>query len=389
MAGRLRRRLTGHGPAIALALVILLSGVSLWQAWNLSDHLRGEAAQASRIYGRVIAALSDTASGAQTEALLDVVREIREEGLPVVVTDSADQPTGPVANIPAGVQGDAALRAFVRELDAMNFPIEVQGLGKVHYGRLPIGDRLRLLGFLQFGLLLSAIAAGVWAYRTAVHRDRDRLWVAMARESAHQLGTPLMSASAWVDRLLERGEHTSEIAGHLLADLDRLHRVAQRFERIGRPASKERVAVGALAERVATYFQARLPRHTHAVRLTVVASSTGPFVLGDVVLLDWALEALVRNAIDALSGRGGTITVEVSGRPDRARVAVRDDGPGIAPEVRGRLFEPGVTTKPGGWGIGLALARRIVEDVHNGRLTAETTGAAGTVFVIALPLADA
>ena len=386
MAGRLRRRFAGHGPAIALALVILLSGVSLWQAWNLSKHLRGEAAQASRIYGRVIAALSDTATGAQAEALLDVVREITEEGLPVVVTDSTDLPTGPVANVPSGME-DAELRAFVRELDAANVPIEVQGL-KLHYGRLPIGDRLRLLGFLQFGLLLSAIAAGVWAYRTAVHRDRDRLWVAMARESAHQLGTPLMSASAWVDRLLERGEHTGEIAGHLLADLDRLHRVAQRFERIGRPVSKERVAVGALAERVATYFQARLPRHAHAVRLTVAASSTGPFVLGDVVLLDWALEALVRNAIDALSGRGGTIRVEVSAAPGRARVAVRDDGPGIAPEVRSRLFEPGVTTKPGGWGIGLALARRIVEDVHDGRLTMETSPN-GTVFVIGLPLADA
>jgi signal transduction histidine kinase len=367
--------------------VILLSGVSLWQAWNLSNHLRGEAAQASRIYGRVIAALSDTAGGAQTEALLDVVREIRESGLPVVVTDTLDRPTGPFANIPANLREEALL-VLVKDLDAENIPIEVHGLGRVHYGSLPIGDRLRRLGFLQIGLLLSAIAAGAWAYRTAVHRDRDRLWVAMARESAHQLGTPLMSASAWVDRLLERGEHTSEIAGHLLADLDRLHRVTQRFERIGRPASKERVAVGALTERVATYFQARLPRKANAVRLTVAAPSTGPFVLGDAVLLDWALEALVRNAIDALSGRGGTITIEVSAAHTRARVAVRDDGPGIAPEVRSRLFEPGVTTKPGGWGIGLPLARRIVEDVHDGRLTVETD-ASGTVFVIALPLADA
>jgi signal transduction histidine kinase len=384
---RLRRRVAGHGPAIALALVVLLSGVSLWQAWNLSRHLRGEAAQASRIYGRVIAALSDTAAGAQAEALLDVVREIRTSGLPVVVTDSAGQPTTAAANVPSNVTGESGLLAFVRDLDAVNPPIRVPGLGIVHYGRLPIGDRLRLLGFVQLALLLSAVAAGVWAYRTAAHRDRDRLWVAMARESAHQLGTPLMSASAWVDRLLARGEHTSEIAGHLLADLDRLHRVTQRFERIGRPATLERVAVGALVERVTTYFQIRLPRHAHPVRLTVAAPSAGPFVLGDAVLLEWAMEALIRNAVDALSGVGGTITVQVVTTHGRVRVSVRDDGPGISPEVRGRLFEPGVTTKPGGWGIGLSLARRIVEDVHDGRLTAGNAPG-GAEFVIALPLAD-
>lgn len=388
MATNLRRRLAGHGPAIALALVILLSGVSLWQAWNLSRHLRGEAEHSSLIYGRVIAALNDTATNAQTEALLQVVRDIRETGLPVVVTDSTGRAPTAFQNLPNDVNEGPALRAYVDELDAINPPIVVPGLGVVHYGALPIGRRLRLLGILQFALLLSAVAAGVWAYRAAGHRDRDRLWVAMARESAHQLGTPLMSASAWVDRLLERGEHTGEIAGHLLADLERLHRVTQRFERIGRPVRLEHVALGALAERVASYFQIRLPRHVHAVRISVAAPSAGPFVLGDAVLLDWALEALVRNAVDALSGRGGAITVRVTGGPDRARVAVHDNGPGIAPEVRGRLFEPGVTTKPGGWGIGLALARRIVEDVHDGRLTV-STGVKGTEFLVALPLADA
>lgn len=385
MAGKLRRRLARHGPETALALVVLLSGVSLWQAWDLSDHLREEAAQASRIYGRVIAALNDTAADAQTEALLEVVREIGETGLPVVVTDSAGHPTA-AANVPEAVTRDpTALQALIEELDAVNVPVGVPQLGVVHYGLLPVGRRLQRLGILQLALLGSAIAAGIWAYRAAVDRDRDRLWVAMARESAHQLGTPLMSANAWIDRLLERGTQTGEIAGHLLADLDRLHRVAQRFERIGRPARRDRVAVGAMAERVAAYFAPRLPRQAHQVRLAVDAPTAGPFVAGDPVLLEWALEALVRNAVDALSGRSGTITVHVSGEGRRAVLRVIDDGPGIAPEVRGRLFEPGVTTKSGGWGIGLALARRIVEDVHDGQLTLGTPDV-GTEFVLRLPL---
>jgi signal transduction histidine kinase len=373
------------GPEVVLGLVILLSGVSLWQAWNLSHHLQAEAEQSSRIYGRVIAALSDTAAGAQTAALLEVVGEIRQTGLPVVITDSAGAPAH-AANLPFTARvDDPRVAGFAAELDRVNPPIAVPGLGSIHYGPLPIGQRLKLLGMLQLALLVSAVAAGLWAYRTAIHRDRDRLWVAMARESAHQLGTPLMSANAWVDRLLDREGHTGEIAGHLLADLERLHRVAQRFERIGRPTHRDQVALGAVAERVATYFRPRLPRHAHPVTIAVHAPTAGPFVLGDAVLLEWALEALVRNAIDALSGRGGTISIAVECDDRRTRVTVHDDGPGIAPEVRHRLFEPGVSTKQGGWGIGLALARRIVEDVHDGRLTLGAPPA-GTEFVLELPL---
>lgn len=383
-----RRRLRGLkslGPEIALGLVILLSGVSLWQAWNLSGHLASEAEQSSRIYGQVIAALSDPSEGAQTDALLRVVEEIRTTGLPVVITDTAGRPTQ-AANLPfdAGPD-DPRVAAYVALLDRDNPPIPIARLGRVHYGPLPVGRRLKLLGVLQLGLLLSAVAAGAWAYRAAGERDRDRLWVAMARESAHQLGTPLMSANAWVDRLLERGEHTGEIAGHLLADLERLHRVAQRFERIGRPTRRERVPLGAVVERIVTYFTPRLPKHAHQVRFAVQAPAAGPYVEGDPVLLEWAVEALVRNAIDALSGRGGTITLRVDCDDSRARLAVQDDGPGVAPEVRRRLFEPGVTTKPGGWGIGLALARRIAEDVHDGRLTLGSP-AAGTEFVLEVPL---
>lgn len=383
MAGRLRRRIAQHGPEIVLALVVLLSGVSLWQAWDVSGHLRDEATQASRIYGRVIAALNDTAAAAQTEALLEVVREIGETGLPVIITDSAGRPTASV-NVPDDTGGQAAL---IAELDAANLPIVVPGLGEIHYGPLPVGRRLRRLGLLQLALLLSAVAAGIWAYRAAADRDRDRLWVAMARESAHQLGTPLMSADAWVERL-HGIAGASDVASHLKADLERLQRVAQRFERIGRPARRDRVALGALAERVMTYFAPRLPRRAHQIRVSMDVPSAGPIVLGDAVLLEWAIEALVRNAVDALSGRDGTITVRITCDDRTARLVVRDDGPGIDPSVRGRLFEPGVTTKSGGWGIGLALTRRIVEDVHDGRLGLGTPEV-GAEFLVTLPMEPA
>jgi len=176
------------------------------------------------------------------------------------------------------------------------------------------------------------------------------------------------------------------LADHLSADAERLDRVAQRFERIGNPAKREPIGLGALADRVAGYFRPRLPRHANMIDLRVEAPGAGPTVLGDPVLLEWALEALVKNAIDALQGRPGAIILRVSADDGMGVIRVIDDGPGIAKELRRTLFEPGITTKRGGWGIGLALSRRVVEDAHQGALTLEQTEK-GTCFLIRVPLA--
>jgi signal transduction histidine kinase len=175
-------------------------------------------------------------------------------------------------------------------------------------------------------------------------------------------------------------------AEFLDADAERLQRVAQRFERIGNPARRDPVALGALAERVAGYYRSRLPKHANTIQLNVHAPSAGPVILGDPVLLEWALEAMVKNAIDALQGRGGTITLATELSGDTATLRVVDDGPGIPREIRRTLFQPGVTTKRGGWGIGLALARRVVEDGHQGVLSLEPTSH-GTTLLMRFPVA--
>ncbi len=383
---RIAAQLRRAGPEIVLALVVIFVGVSLWQAWAVVNHLRVEAREASRIYARVTAALADPTPGVETQTLFDLVSEITASGIPLVVTDTFGRPTA-VANLPFETPpDDPVLTDYISELDQANPPIAVPGLGELHFGAHPAQRRLTRLTFFQLALLLAAIAVGVWAYRSAVTRDRHRLWVAMARESAHQLGTPLMSAGAWVDRLEDGATPSPEIADHLRTDLERLHRVAQRFERIGRPARRDQVGLGTMAERIAAYFEPRLPRHAHSIAIVVDAPATGPTITGDAVLIEWALEAMVRNAVDALSGRGGRIKITVEDRDDHAAIQVADDGPGIPAEVRTNLFEPGVTTKSGGWGIGLALAQRIVEDVHGGRLDIAPS-TEGAVFVAELPVA--
>src|SRR3989442_3871909 len=153
--------------------------------------------------------------------------------------------------------------------------------------------------------LCLALLAG-WAVRERVSAARDRLWVAMARESAHQLGTRLMSLTGWIAYLREHpGTTGGELAEHLQADTERLERVAKRFERIGRPVRQEAVGLGAVAERVVSYFRPRLPTLASPVRLELVATGPVPTALCDPVLLASAVEAVVQNAIDALSGRGG------------------------------------------------------------------------------------
>jgi signal transduction histidine kinase len=163
--------------------------------------------------------------------------------------------------------------------------------------------------------------------------------------------------------------------------------MAQRFERIGNPAKREPIGLGALADRVDGYFRPRLPKRANPIELRLEAPGVGPTVVGDPVLLEWALESLVKNAIDALQGRSGTIILRVGAEEGMGEVRVIDDGPGVPKEIRRTIFEPGTTTKRGGWGIGLALSRRVVEDAHRGALLLEPSER-GACFLMRIPLAD-
>ena len=166
-------------------------------------------------------------------------------------------------------------------------------------------------------------------------------------------------------------------------DLERLDRVAHRFERIGREPKLEPLDVAAIVEHVARYFRARVPTLANTI---VVESSIAPDlppVQGDPVLLEWAVEVLAKNAVDALAGRGGHIRLSAARRPETGiTVAVSDDGPGVPPELRSRVFDPGFSTKQSGWGIGLSLAKRIVEENHGGKLVLANAEQGATFEII-------
>ncbi|MBA3658037.1 MAG: HAMP domain-containing histidine kinase [Gemmatimonadales bacterium] len=375
-------------PTLVVSLVALLAGLSLGSGLLVLRHFKADATATSRLYSGVFGGLNDASEGAEAEALLRLGEQVRALGLPLVVTDQTGKVTA-AANLPFTAElDDPRIAAYVERLDRQNPPIVDEAIGTVHYGPLPAQRNLTLLAVLQGLTIAVMVGVAFFAYRSAMSAQRDRLWVAMAREAAHQMGTPLTSLQGWIERVRSRPTPPPGLADHLAADAERLERVARRFERIGNPAKREPVGLGAMADRVAGYFRPRLPKRANPIQMRVEAPGAGPTVVGDPVLLEWALEAMVKNAIDALQGRSGTIILRVGAEEGRGAIRVIDDGPGVPREIRRTLFQPGITTKRGGWGIGLALSRRVVEDAHKGELLLEPSEK-GSCFVIRIPLAEA
>jgi signal transduction histidine kinase len=333
--------------------------------------LRHEASRVGIMYARVYDGLNDPGPDAANAALLELSRQITESGVPLVITDSKGHPTA-AANLPREIPVTSPdIGEFIRELDRQNPPIAEGDAGTVHFGNTPLVRGLRIIPLLQALLIGMFLLAGAYGIKTRGRADREQIWAGMARESAHQLGTPISSMSGWIELLREAGGDpmTESALAHMDGDLERLKRVANRFERIGRPPRLQKVDVGQLVEQVATYFRARVP--TLAQRVTVNSShDEEPLIVnGDPVLLEWAIESLAKNAIDALAGRDGQVDMSATAMPEgHVRVRVKDNGPGIPREIGNRIFEPGFSTKEHGWGIGLPLARRIVRDNHGGEL---------------------
>ncbi|MCC6772048.1 MAG: HAMP domain-containing histidine kinase [Gemmatimonadaceae bacterium] len=382
----MRRRAT----VVLVVVVALLLGSFVLFSQRVVSRLRDEAAHEGRMYAQVYRALTDTGSN-PVGALFELSDHIRRSGVPVIVTDPSGHPTA-AANLPfisaesPFRPDDPRLAEWIARLDDENEPVREPNVGTVHFGHTPLVRELRVVPLVQAGTLGLALLAALVIFRTRAHADRERVWAGMARESAHQLGTPLSSLSGWIELLRDREMDalTTRALDHMQGDLERLERVAHRFERIGRPPKREAVDVGLIVQRVSDYFRARVPSLAHAVTIETYIHE-GPLIAqGDPVLVEWVLEALIKNAIDALAGNGGRVRLGVKRTPENIQLMVADDGPGIPRENRKRIFEPGFSTKQHGWGLGLALTRRIVEESHGGTLTLLPTER-GAVFQITLP----
>ncbi|MCZ6824582.1 MAG: HAMP domain-containing sensor histidine kinase [Gemmatimonadetes bacterium] len=402
------RRLLPYAIAVAFAAVIVSFLVYTQQ---MASAIRMDATVFSRIYALTFQATSAPDTQEQQrltdEILFEVLGEVDRLAIPVVVTDLEGTPSS-VANLPFDAdlrdpEGIERIRRYVEELDARAPALTAPEYNlRIHFGEPIFLRRLRWIPWLQASILFVLVAGGAWLVLASVRGERERIWSAMARESAHQMGTPLSSLVGWLEQLeLEIEPESAEGDGRLAspslppdlveemkADTDRLLKVSRRFELIGQQPSLDVVDVGEIAERLRRYFQARLPSLGSRVSLVVDGAADAPAVLGNETLLEWAFENLIKNALDALAGREGQVVVEYDGvHFERAAFRVHDSGPGIASGVRKRIFEIGFTTKERGWGVGLSLTRRIIEDMHDGSIVLEHSDS-GASFRIELPVAQ-
>jgi len=392
-------------PAALVLISVLVLGSYLLYTQYLVREIRREAAIQSQVYSIVQRGMGGDADPVQV--LNELQAQLQHMRVPIVVFDAEGVPTY-WTNLPFGADRDsdedvARVREYGRRL-AVSRPrnrTPVLGGGMIVFGDPAVLNWLRFVPWLQVGagLLLIFIALGVM--RSDIRAHRERLWSAMARELAHQMGTPLSSLAGWVEVLQLTADEratmapTDHIGRVMQADVERLERVSRRFELIGKPPALELVSAPAIVDELVSYFRPRLPHLGKGISLRARVEDDLPSIRANAVLLVWALENIIKNSIDALAGRGGRISFlalrggqpPVGGDSGSLHFVIIDDGPGIAPSVRDRIFEPGVTTKAGGWGVGLSLSRRIVEELHHGRITVHGRRRGGAVFDVMLPIA--
>jgi signal transduction histidine kinase len=388
-----------YWPAVFTGVALVLFGSYIAYTQYLVRQIRRESHVHSEIYALVQQGLATPGEEQALLALWQVQGLLQQLGVPVVIVGPDGEPAA-AQNLPfepdlAAAADRARVLDYALALER-RYPenrVVVDGHGSFYFGDPPVLRWLRWVPWLQVtaGLVLLLIAVSV--LRAEMRAERERLWAAMARELAHQMGTPLSSLSGWIEVLAlpdeERAQlaETSRIASVIAVDVERLERVSRRFELIGQQPALEDVNVAVIVREIVGYFEPRLPRMARGIRLRSRIERGLPPIRANRVLLVWALENIVKNAIDALGGRGGKIVISAHGDDDETvHIQIADNGPGIPLALRERIFDTGVSTKQGGWGVGLALTKRIIERLHGGRVSARPRRSGGTVFDVTLPV---
>jgi len=259
-------------------------------------------------------------------------------------------------------------------------------LGTLHYGRSALSQRLRVMPYLELMVMALFFLVILWALQSKKAAQQQALFAGMAKETAHQLGTPLTSLMGWAALMEDKVGERDEVVVEMNRDIDRLSKISARFSQIGSTPKLEIGDLNTVVDAAIEYFRRRLPHLGGRVQLRREGAVSHPVLLNE-DLLGWVLENLIKNGIDSLDDGKGTITIRLEDDPGGgARILVSDTGRGIPPRVGRRIFEPGFTTKKRGWGMGLALVKRIVTQYHGGRIQIAETSSHGTTFLVTLPL---
>ena len=370
---------------IVIAIGLALASLSIYYTWTISQEMRHEDELA-------IKQLRDTEHNA-IEMWEDILRSTKSSGyifyntellnklaehttVPIVIADDKLRPL--VSNLPAEIISDPVrLRAEIMEMSRHNRPVVVSYrfppetftiyYGMTDYSTLVSSAHSEALAFFPYVQLIIIVVFAIFAYiafMSTKQNEQNRVWVGLAKETAHQLGTPTSSLLGWIEYL--RSQPVDQMAVEEMAkDLVHLNKIVDRFSKIGSETQLTQMNINEVVGDTVLYFRRRVPRN---VQLTYNGLAMAPIEVPiNAALFEWVVENLMKNSLDVLQGQG-SIEVVVGENDRNVFVEVSDTGKGIPKSNWTRIFEPGFTTKTRGWGLGLSLSRRIIEEYHKGKI---------------------
>ena len=372
------RRNTTRWIIICISFLIIL--LILWNTYRFFQVFKNE----ERLKMNLVANAQKTLVSANENTDLDLPLEIlnNNHSVPVMLTMYGDKIISSV-NVPEKIMEDEKLSlAFLNNLKRENEPIVIEyAPGKfqnLYYGNSELINKLK---YYPVALLLIIFLFGALIYnfyKSTKMATQNKLWAGMAKETAHQIGTPLSSLIGWVE-ILKTEEIDQSITVEIEKDVDRLQTITDRFSKIGSVPVLENHDIVAETLHTFEYLQSRFSKQ---VAFSYHVPTNPVFVLMNPTLHSWTIENLIKNAIDAMKGKGN-LELRIEQDAHHVKINVKDSGSGILKKQFKTIFEPGFTTKKRGWGLGLSLTKRIVEEYHNGKIKVlHSEIAKGTTFQI-------
>ncbi|MBU1708041.1 HAMP domain-containing histidine kinase [bacterium] len=369
------------------AVVLIVSVLVYTQV--LIEELRGNA---RRSLARTVERYKEFVKSENELLTTIALQQIQEVDFPIIVTDANGVPKNwKNVDVESGDTSSEALAKLKQLISIMdrrgNEPLNIEvAEGQVdwfHYGDSAVIRQLRWLPWIEIIAAALFIIVGYTGFRNIQRSEERMVWVGLAKETAHQLGTPLTSMLGWLELL--RGEGVqSRALGEMTRDIRRLEKVTARFSQIGSEEVLTPHSIEEVVKETIDYFRSRLPKTGFPIEIVEKVNCDVPVPLNR-ELFAWVLENLIKNSLDSLDEVNGNILIHCFCRGPKVIIDVTDNGRGIELRNRKHIFRPGFSTKKRGWGLGLSLARRIVEEYHGGRLILkESTPGQGTTMRIVL-----
>ena len=377
-----QRNIRTAGFVLALCFV----GFTLWNTNKLIQRIQQNERQQMELWGLAQQELTSNTNLNQPIHPLTFQVLTSENTIPMIVVDSNNKLlfSNNINKRKLAQDSVGYVEGLIKEFSATHTPIEMSYKDslyqKMYYGNSKLIYQLRYYP-IAFFLIVAFLGGLLIAYYKSTQQVvSNKLWTGMAKETAHQLGTPISSLLGWLT-ILEEHEVDEKILTQIKSDIKRLETISARFSKIGSLPDKIQTTLSPVVHELISYMQIRMPK---TISLHINESGQERVVEINAELIAWVLENLIKNSIDAIRGKGA-ITIDLSW-DNNATIVIRDTGSGISKKFQKTIFNPGVTTKKRGWGLGLSLAKRIVEQYHDGKLRLIDSSEEGSAFEIVLPL---